>query len=396
MVRDDIAPAPGPNLTRKLSMAKKAPRGSGSSSGTQKSGSSEKKSDPDTEATPLPPAPAASVPRDKILWVSIVVLLALLGSYWWLHFQGSDRDPNSVQQRLRRQARALGPDALGADAMGPGGAAAEAKQLKVTVYDRIAPPEGPIQVAAKYETDHAGFINPDRKELPVVLGMHGEQQTITGDAITDRDGIAKSLFTAPKTPGQYQLFTHPVQNQGKFELRQVHVVPLLFVVPKNQPLLVCDLDGTVTDGESLFVDKVKPLPDAARVLRRLSEQYQIIYITARDEGLLDRSRAWLEQYEFPRAPVICRDWTLTNLGKTGAYKKRVLTDLRNHFSGFRWGIGNSKGDREAYQSGGFPYIIVGDKTGISKKANGEFEFEVESWKSVEEIIFGSNEATPKK
>lgn len=332
--------------------------------------------DPEVTAGPdsqeLPPPPTPTVRRDAVLWISVLLYGAVLATMWWLYSTQTDLEKERWANAERRRLEASSV------------AAAAPMPLKVTVFDEVTIPEGEVQIQAKYERDGPGMINPDRKELAVIMGLHRSNGvTEPRKAVTDDDGMARATFKAPKTPGEYQIFSH-AEEKKEYVPRTSSVPPLLFVYPADQPLLICDLDNTVTSGESLNVSGIEPRPDAAAVLTRLSAKYGIIYLTARDEGLLDRSRAWLDKHGFPRAPVLCRDWKITNLRKQGEFKTEVLKRLKASFTNFRWGIGNAKSDRQAYNAIKLSHIIIGE-TGDETKNDVRF-VGLEHWRDVEAIV----------
>ncbi|MGE3164532.1 MAG: hypothetical protein AB7O52_06485 [Planctomycetota bacterium] len=322
-------------------------------------------------ASPAVSAQAATSPwRDKILIASFLGYFAMLGGFWWAYVARTDFE---VDQRVRDERH------------GRLATNAETQALKVTVFDEIAPPGSDVDVRVKFENDGPGPINRDQKNLRVVVGLERGADNVTVEALTDDDGVARGRLSAPRETGQYRLFAH-AKEQHDYAPRAVRVPPALFVYPVDRPLLICDLDGTVTAEESLDVMSVTPRQDAARVLTALAAKYSLVYLTARDEGLLDRSRDWLDQHGFPRAPVLCRDWTVTNLKQQAKAKIGAIEGLQARFSKLAWGIGNAKSDRAAYTAARLPHIIIqgsGDETQDGVRSVG-----VSQWAEVEKIIEG--------
>lgn len=305
--------------------------------------------------------------RDKVLIASVVGYLALLGGFWWAYASGTDFAKDEEVRRDRRELQASG----------------NAEPLKVTVFDQVSTAGREVSIAAKFEHDGPGPFNRDRKGLRVVIGLERATENLTVEATTDGDGVAVGRFSAPREAGQYHVFAHAKEPHA-YAPRLVRVPPGLFVYPSDQPMIVCDLDGTVTESESLDVMSVKPQADAARVLTALSMKFALVYLTARDEGFLDRSRDWLEQHGFPRGPVLCRDWTLTNLRKQAEAKHETLEALKTQFPMIAWGIGNAKSDRNAYRAAGISHLIVrgsGEET-----VDGVRTIGVAGWTEIEKII----------
>jgi phosphoglycolate phosphatase-like HAD superfamily hydrolase len=139
--------------------------------------------------------------------------------------------------------------------------------------------------------------------------------------------------------------------------------PALLVLDPEVPVLVCDLDETVTTGGSwrllLSHADLEPMPGAAQVLSQLTRSHQIIFLTARDDTLLNESRDWLARRGFPRSPVVGRDWSPGNLSRAGDFKERLLVAWKKRFPHIALGIGNSQGDCQAYRAAGIPHFMIG-------------------------------------
>jgi phosphatidate phosphatase PAH1 len=88
------------------------------------------------------------------------------------------------------------------------------------------------------------------------------------------------------------------------------------------------------------------------VLSKLvSKGYRIMYLTARPEWLVEKSRAFLSERGFP--PGILHT-TLTSFGATGdaaaAFKSTELARLLDKGLVIRFGFGNTSSDADAYES----------------------------------------------
>jgi phosphatidate phosphatase PAH1 len=134
---------------------------------------------------------------------------------------------------------------------------------------------------------------------------------------------------------------------------------LAYIAPSGSPLMVSDVDGTLTASETSFVKavflgrSVSPQPGAAEALRLAEASgYQIVYMTARSERFTDATRAWLAANGFPRGPLRLAPSLITKPGApTVAYKERALKSL----TGFDVrALGNRKSDVSAYAAAGVP------------------------------------------
>jgi phosphatidate phosphatase PAH1 len=122
-----------------------------------------------------------------------------------------------------------------------------------------------------------------------------------------------------------------------------------------------DIDGTITPSGALRVvrGEEEPMVGAAAALRRLARDRTVVYLTARDDFMLETTRDFLARSRFPPGPVLLRDFTLATL-PPGPYKTEVLRGLRTRFTGPWTGIGDTVGDAEAYLSAGAEALILTD------------------------------------
>ncbi|MFT3775984.1 MAG: phosphatidylinositol transfer protein [Minicystis sp.] len=131
------------------------------------------------------------------------------------------------------------------------------------------------------------------------------------------------------------------------------------VVPPHAPMFVTDVDGTLTDSENaefgaLLTGSLPGVhPDAAKAFGILvSKGYHPMYVTARPEWLVQRTRELLDTNAFPPGVVH------TTLGLTGAtgsaaatYKTDEMALLATKGLLPAWAFGNTATDAEAYENG---------------------------------------------
>ena len=236
-------------------------------------------------------------------------------------------------------------------------------QLKITVYDQVARPGEEVEVGAKFESDGPGFLNPDRKGLAASMSLLRTDGTTTSvEGVTDNDGVLHATLRAPNEPGRYLLQAAP-NDRVRYLSRSVSIPAQLFVLEPTKPILVCDIDGTITvggDWKTLVPGGgPQPQPGAASELNALTQSYTVLLLTARDDALLNRTRAWLQRHRFPSAPVVGRDWNLFNLARAASFKAAILENWQKRFGNIAWGIGNSSGDRTAYREAKIRHIMLG-------------------------------------
>lgn len=135
-----------------------------------------------------------------------------------------------------------------------------------------------------------------------------------------------------------------------------HTPVYVDVVPKGEPIVVSDVDGTLTSSENAefgallrgaIPDTHDGAPDALQALA--DKGYRIMYLTARPEYLLGRTREFLDAHGFPQGIV---HTTLTMTGTTGdgarAYKTAELQAVGKRGLVPSWGFGNRDSDAQTY------------------------------------------------
>ena len=135
---------------------------------------------------------------------------------------------------------------------------------------------------------------------------------------------------------------------------------LAYVAPAGAPLVVSDVDGTLTSSENAFVETIVLglEPDAragaaAAFTAVAAKRYQPVYVTARGNQYTTATRAWLDHKGFPRGPVRLSPSFLTLPGaNTIDYKTTTISALASAGLALAAGIGNRASDVTAYTSSG--------------------------------------------
>jgi phosphatidate phosphatase PAH1 len=132
---------------------------------------------------------------------------------------------------------------------------------------------------------------------------------------------------------------------------------LAYVAPDDAPLIVSDVDGTLTSSENAFFETIvlgiepDAQPNAAAAYRAAAQRgYQLAYVTSRGGQYTSDTRQWLSDQGFPRGPVRLSPSFVTLPGDdTIDYKTATISAL-----GFpiAMGIGNRATDITAYTSSG--------------------------------------------
>lgn len=181
----------------------------------------------------------------------------------------------------------------------------------------------------------------------------GDHATVEGVA----DSGGRIFFEVPKDK-ELGLGRHRARFVVKGDLTSTDV--FLEVVPQGTPMFVSDVDGTLTDSENaefgaLLTGKLPGVhPDAAKALGLLaSKGYHPMYLTARPEWLVGRTRELLDTNAFPSGIV---HTTLGFTGATGNAAATFKTDELALIAGKGmvpgWGFGNTASDAQGYDAAG--------------------------------------------
>lgn len=193
----------------------------------------------------------------------------------------------------------------------------------------------------------------DDEEVDLFACVAGTWQPL-GTTRSDDDGrFSFTIPTAQQLPiGLRDIYASVVADRSGFRM-------LAYVGAADTKLILTDIDGTLTAGETQFRNgvitgkRVKAHPGAAESLQAVTARgYQIVYVTARPDRFTDMTRQWLGANGFPRGPVRLTSALWLKPGAaTVAYKAGVFNDLHKSFP-IAAGIGNRMTDIAAYTEAG--------------------------------------------
>ena len=133
-----------------------------------------------------------------------------------------------------------------------------------------------------------------------------------------------------------------------------------FVGPDNSPLLVSDVDGTLTSSENAFVetialgiepDEQPGAPEAYAAA--VAKGYTIVYVTARGNQYTEDTRQWLSDKGFPLGLVrLSPSFITLPGGDTIDYKTQTFEALAPGLD-LAAGVGNRDSDITAYTNANF-------------------------------------------
>lgn len=227
-------------------------------------------------------------------------------------------------------------------------------QPMLTVNDVIA--INGLQTTFDAYAEHVAPLGDVDRLLGVKVTFLADGKEI-GAAATDRHGFARYCCHVP--PG-----AKSIEGRARVDGRDVRGLGQIFTWDPKRTTVVCDIDETIsaTNYSTLIDDQPddtgsKPLPGAPEAVRRLSERFNILYVSARPRFLLEKTRRWLACHQFPPAPVITTP-SLAEAIRVQKFKGRTIADLQMLSDNLLIGIGNARTDSEAYAANGLLTLII--------------------------------------
>ncbi|MCP4707741.1 MAG: hypothetical protein GY869_03875 [Planctomycetes bacterium] len=258
----------------------------------------------------------------------------------------------------------------------PGEPAENGREISFTGFDQLAHVGEEVILRTKLETM---ILKNDLEEKPVLCRVDGEE---LGEAITDEEGFASWHFTPDKT-GDYEIIFYLPDTA---EYRPKQTPALLSVRTDDKPIIVSDLDHTVIDikSETQFFfhdnEKIFPLPGLPDILYELANDYDIIYLTARDDMYVNVTKNWLDRHNLPAAPMFVCDLSEDPFNQ-GKYKIEALKKLKEKWPNITIGIGDKVHDAEAYLANDMTAYIIGDYDELPEKT-----IQVTGWSEIQELL----------
>jgi phosphatidate phosphatase APP1 len=228
-----------------------------------------------------------------------------------------------------------------------------------------------------------GLLAGRMEGVEVVFRAGGEE---IGRARTDELGHA--LTTARLPAG-----TREIEARAAFDRRVLKARGEVYVWKEGRTILVCDIDGTVaeTDVDTLLFDRwdteSRPLPGAPEALQRLSEGYNLLFLTGRPIAWHAKTYKWLEDHGFPAAPAVLAPH-VRDAVKLEEFKARTISMLRKLYPNALIGIGNAEADSQAYTASGLLALVIDD--GKERRFRPEV-VPLRSWNQVQQFFDANHE-----
>lgn len=248
--------------------------------------------------------------------------------------------------------------------------------VRLTLDDAIVSPRGTtIRCSASVEQEYWGGLRTDINGTQVAFFADGRP---LGSAVT-RGGAATRELPLPRD-GAVRIEAECIAGG-----RRLRATAHVYTFDPRRVIIAVDIDNTIssTDYKELYRkpedEESEPKKGSRRTLARLKSDYDIAYVTARPRLVLDKTRQWLHEEEFPSGPVICAPGLREALRRT-SFKRQVLTELRQRWPNLLIGIGNSESDVEAYSECDMLPVIVFGKP--SRAAERIHAVPLRHWKDV--------------
>jgi hypothetical protein len=158
------------------------------------------------------------------------------------------------------------------------------------------------------------------------------------------------------------------------------------------PYIVCDIDFTVSATNFILyltenLLKIKSIYRSSDVLKLLSTDYKIIYLTGRVRKYNKMTKMWLKKNNFPDGPLIARESYKMNILK---FKTETLNGI-SKISKKGIGIGDLPSDIISYQNNGLVSIRIVRPFLYYSKHNEKCYYKngcymVKSWNGIEKLF----------
>lgn len=226
-------------------------------------------------------------------------------------------------------------------------------------YDGAQAVNQDVTLKAKLEGD--GII-PYRRDIPdeeVHFYLDGK---MVGKAITDEEGMAVFHYGKLSMGShRFEASLHPKSDYRSNKAELFHVV-----IHPEKKVIISDIDHTISNASAWEVlvkpnSKIKPLKNAAKSIHYFQKSgFQVVYLTARDDTFLLKTKEWLNMHHFPKAPSYYWDFNGDGIPNDhGDYKSQVIAGLKKGLNKILIGVGDKPHDIRAYRDHGLRSYYIG-------------------------------------
>lgn len=249
------------------------------------------------------------------------------------------------------------------------------KAALISGYDILALPGENIEITVKAEK---AKVFPFRSDIKNQSIQYYLKDNYIGKGVTNRDGLSKLKFHFN------QAGLHLIKSilGPKSKYKAAPTDNRVLIAEKNQPILITDIDHTIADITGLeflrTADELIPeLPKAAKTLNKLRSEFLVVYLTARDDVFIKRSKYWLDFMNFPKGPSFFWDFGFFNgvPRNHGEFKEAQIRKLKTKHKKILIGVGDKPHDIVAYRNNGLRAYYIGHAGNPLPKAT----IKVKSW-----------------
>ncbi len=251
--------------------------------------------------------------------------------------------------------------------------------------DAVLNRDGSMALRAFVERKAMKGVRADIEGHPVRFHVNGTQ---IGQVETDNDGIATLMHQVQGTPPSSYAAETVIDGQTLRDER-----PVFRLRPEPRVAIIVDIDGTVCDTSRSGATfgsrdtRSKPIEDSTLVIHKLIATYDVVFLTGRPRILLDKTRLWVKDHEFPDVPLFAAPG-LREAMKPGEFKSQIIARARQRFPEVLVGIGDLATDAYAYGANGMLAIIVGQEP---DEDYGGHAIQIASWKLLDRFFEANQE-----
>lgn len=214
----------------------------------------------------------------------------------------------------------------------------------IIAFDQLIQPNQSVRLSVRLVTGGLSFVRRpiSGERIEFLIEDRSLGQTLTGG-----DGMAVKRFT-PSKPGFYVITVRLVENP-RYEAEPDDLI--VACRKDSDPILLVSLSSVRTPGNPPAVPfspapSAEAMPEAAKILSKFSDRFQIVYLEMGDESLRPGAKDWLDRQSFPSAPLFI--WPLPGEAerRMEAFSER-LKELRSEgWKNIPAGITRSTADAE--------------------------------------------------
>lgn len=252
----------------------------------------------------------------------------------------------------------------------------------IIAFDQLSQPNQSVRLSVRLVTGGLSFVHRPISGERIEFMLEGRS---LGQTLTGGDGMAVKQFT-PSKPGLYLITVRLVDNP------RYEADPAEFYVAcrrASHPILLIALSSVRTPSRPPAVPfspapSSEAMPEAAKILSKLSDRYQLVYLETGDETLGPETKDWLARQDFPPAPLFV--WPLPT---ESAQREERFAERLQEFRDEGWknipaGITRSMADAEGLARMKIPVIVMAeedDDIELPKTAR-----KVTTWKAVPPLL----------